>query len=92
MQLGFFTMPMHPPGRNYTETLKEDREAVILADRLGFSEAFIGEHTTDRCETIPSCLAFIASLASETKQIKLGSGTVNLPNNHPAQVAATAVQ
>ena len=89
MQLGFFTMPMHPPGRNYTETLKEDREAVILADRLGFSEAFIGEHITDRCETIPSCLAFIASLASETKQIKLGSGTVNLPNNHPAQVAAT---
>jgi len=82
-------MPGQPPGRNYTETLKEDREAVILADRLGFSEAFIGEHTTDRCETIPSCLAFIASLASETKQIKLGSGTVNLPNNHPAQVAAT---
>lgn len=82
-------MPMHPPGRNYTGTLKEDRAAVILADRLGFVEAFIGEHATDRCETIPSCLAFIASLGGETKQIKLGSGTVNLPNNHPAQVAAT---
>ncbi len=89
MRLGFFTMPMHPPGRNVTETLKEDRAAILLADRLGYREAFIGEHTTDRCETIPSCLAFIASLASETKQIKLGSGTVNLPNNHPAQVAAT---
>lgn len=89
MKLGFFTMPMHPPGRNYTQTLKEDREAVIFADRLGFCEAFIGEHTTDICETIPSCLAFIASVAFETKQIKLGSGTVNLPNNHPAQVAAT---
>ena len=89
MQLGFFTMPMHPPGRNYTQTLKEDREAVILADRLGYSEAFIGEHATDSCETIPSCLAFIASLAGETKRIRLGSGTVNLPNNHPAQVAAT---
>ena len=89
MQLGFFTMPMHPPGRNVTETLKEDRAAILLADRLGYREAFIGEHTTDRCETIASCLAFIASLASETTQIKLGSGTVNLPNNHPAQVAAT---
>jgi len=88
MKLGFFTMPMHPPGRDYTQTLKEDRAAVILADRLGFSEAFIGEHTTDVCETIPSCLAFIASVAFETKRIKLGSGTVNLPNNHPAQVAA----
>lgn len=88
MKLGFFTMPIHPPRRNYTQTLKEDREAVLLADRLGFCEAFIGEHVTDVCESIPSCLTFIASLAHETKQIKLGSGTVNLPNNHPAQVAA----
>jgi alkanesulfonate monooxygenase SsuD/methylene tetrahydromethanopterin reductase-like flavin-dependent oxidoreductase (luciferase family) len=89
MKLGFFTMPMHPPGRNYTQTLKEDREAVLLADRLGYCEAFIGEHVTDVCESIPSCLAFIASVAHDTKQIKLGSGTVNLPNQHPAHVAAT---
>lgn len=88
MKLGFFTMPMHPRSRNYTETLKEDREAVILADRLGFADAFIGEHYTDACETIPSCLSFLASLAYETKQIRLGSGTVNLPNNHPAMVAS----
>ena len=89
MKLGFFTMPMHPPERSYTQTLKEDRAAVLLADELGFTEAFIGEHVTDVCESIPSCLAFIASVADATKQIKLGSGTVNLPNNHPAQVAAT---
>jgi len=88
MKLGFFTMPLHPPGRNYTQTLKEDREAVLLADRLGYCEAFIGEHVTDVCESIPSCLTFIASVAHDTKQIKLGSGTVNLPNGHPAQIAA----
>lgn len=89
MKLGFFTMPMHPPGRNLTQTLKEDREAVILADRLGYCDALIGEHVTDVCESIPSCLTFIASVAPETRQIVLGSGTVNLPNNHPVQVAAT---
>jgi len=89
MKLGYFTMPMHPPGRNYTQTLREDREAILLADRLGYCDAFIGEHVTDVCESIPSCLAFIASLAHETKQIRLGSGTVNLPNQHPAHVAAT---
>jgi alkanesulfonate monooxygenase SsuD/methylene tetrahydromethanopterin reductase-like flavin-dependent oxidoreductase (luciferase family) len=88
VKLGFFTMPIHPPERNYTQTLKEDREAILLADRLGYSEAYIGEHTTDICENIPSCLAFIASLAHETRQIRLGSGTVNLPNSHPAAVAA----
>jgi len=88
MKLGFFTMPMHPPGRNYTQTLKEDREAVLLADGLGYAEALIGEHVTDICESIPSCLTFIASVAHETRNIRLGSGTVNLPNSHPAQVAA----
>ena len=88
MKLGFFTMPMHPPGRNYTQTLTEDRAAIILADRLGYREAFIGEHATDICESIPSCLAFIASVGAEAKQIKLGSGTLNLPNGHPVQIAA----
>ena len=81
-------MPMHPPQRDYTRTLKEDREAILLADRLGYAEAFIGEHVSDRCETIPSCLSFIASLAHDTRSIKLGSGTINLPNRHPAEVAS----
>src|SRR5712671_5873468 len=88
MQLGYFTMPLHPPERDYTQTLKEDREAIILADRLGYAEAFVGEHVTDRAETITSCLVFIASLMRDTRRIKLGSGTVNLPNSHPAAVAA----
>ena len=47
MRLGYFTMPVHPMGRTWAETLKEDREAVILADQLGFYDAFIGEHLTD---------------------------------------------
>lgn len=88
MKLGYFTMPIHPASRNYTQTLKEDREAILLADRLGYVEAFIGEHITDVCESIPSCLSFIASLIHDTKQIRLGPGTLNLPNSHPAQVAA----
>jgi alkanesulfonate monooxygenase SsuD/methylene tetrahydromethanopterin reductase-like flavin-dependent oxidoreductase (luciferase family) len=88
LKLGFFTMPMHPPERDYTRTLREDREAILLADRLGYAEAYIGEHVSDRCETISSCLSFIASLAHDTRAIRLGSGTINLPNRHPAEVAA----
>src|SRR5919198_6182240 len=81
-------MPLHPPERDYTQTLKEDREAILLAERLGFEEAFVGEHVTDRAETITSCLVFLASLIHQTKRLKLGSGTINMPNNHPAAVAA----
>ena len=88
MKLGYFTMPIHPASRTYTQTLKEDREAILIADRLGYVEGFIGEHITDSCETIPSPLSFIASVAHATKQIRLGPGTLNLPNSHPAQLAA----
>lgn len=88
MKLGMFMMPLHPPQRNPWETLAEDREAILLADRLGYCEALVGEHVTDLAENITSCLMFLASLAHETKQIVLGSGTINMPNTHPAAVAA----
>ncbi len=88
LKLGTFMMPLHPPARMPWETLAEDREAILLADRLGYCEAYVGEHTTDLAENVTSCLTFLASVAHDTKQIVLGSGTLNLPNTHPAAVAA----
>jgi alkanesulfonate monooxygenase SsuD/methylene tetrahydromethanopterin reductase-like flavin-dependent oxidoreductase (luciferase family) len=71
-------------GRQPWQTYVEDREAILLADKLGYSEALVGEHVTDLAENVTSCLMFLASLAHETKQIVLGTGTVNMPNSHPA--------
>src|SRR5258707_788542 len=88
MKLGFFTMPIHPIDKEWRRCLREDREAFILADELGFVEGYVGEHTTDKAENITSCMMFIATLIEATKHIKLGTGTVNLPNMHPAAVAA----
>ncbi len=90
MRLGYFTMPVHPLHRSWTETLKEDRAAIILADQLGFHDAFVGEHLTDRCEAITNSMLFHATLISDTKQIKLATGTSNLSQNHPALVAVQA--
>ncbi len=90
MRLGYFSMPLHPAGRDWSETLREDREAVILADRLGFHDAFIGEHLTDRHENITNSLVFLATLISETEQIRLGTGTTNLSQQHPVLVAANS--
>jgi alkanesulfonate monooxygenase SsuD/methylene tetrahydromethanopterin reductase-like flavin-dependent oxidoreductase (luciferase family) len=81
-------MPLHPPQRNAWETYAEDREAILLADRLGYCEALVGEHVTDLAENVTSCLMFLASVAHDTKNIVLGSGTVNMPNSHPAAIAA----
>src|SRR3954471_8868584 len=90
MRLGFFTMPLHPRTRNPTQTLQEDREAVILADRLGFYDAFVGEHLTDPEENVTNSFIFLATLLSETKTIKLGTGTSNLSHAHPTLIAAHA--
>jgi alkanesulfonate monooxygenase SsuD/methylene tetrahydromethanopterin reductase-like flavin-dependent oxidoreductase (luciferase family) len=87
MELGYFTMPLHPMGRNYVQTLKEDRDAIVLADELGFTEAFVGEHVTDVAESVTDSVVFLASLGPVTKRIKLGTGTINLPNGHPAAIA-----
>ncbi|NBQ10286.1 MAG: LLM class flavin-dependent oxidoreductase [Betaproteobacteria bacterium] len=67
---------------------EEDREAIMLADQLGFSEAYVGEHVTDLAENITSSLMFLCSVAFHTQQIRLGSGTLNMPNSHPAAIAA----
>jgi alkanesulfonate monooxygenase SsuD/methylene tetrahydromethanopterin reductase-like flavin-dependent oxidoreductase (luciferase family) len=88
MKLGFFTMPIHPIEKDWRQSLNEDREAFVLADELGFVEAYCGEHVTDKAENITSCVTFLAWIASATRQIKLGTGTLNLPNTHPATAAA----
>lgn len=88
MDLGFFTMPIHPLGKDWRNSLAEDREAFLLADELGFTEAYVGEHVTDEAEQITSCTMFLASLADAVKNMRLGTGTVNMPNTHPATVAA----
>jgi alkanesulfonate monooxygenase SsuD/methylene tetrahydromethanopterin reductase-like flavin-dependent oxidoreductase (luciferase family) len=90
MRLGYFSMPLHPKGRTWDATLAEDRAAVIEADRLGFHDAFIGEHLTDEHENITSSLVFLATLIAETSHILLATGTTNLSQQHPVLVAANS--
>jgi alkanesulfonate monooxygenase SsuD/methylene tetrahydromethanopterin reductase-like flavin-dependent oxidoreductase (luciferase family) len=51
-------------------------------------EGYVGEHTTDAAENITSCMMFLCTLVDATKRIRLGTGTINMPNTHPAAVAA----
>jgi alkanesulfonate monooxygenase SsuD/methylene tetrahydromethanopterin reductase-like flavin-dependent oxidoreductase (luciferase family) len=90
MRLGYFTMPVHPATRSPTDTLREDREIIILADELGYYDAFVGEHLTDLIENITNSMMFQATLIHSTKQIKLGTGTTNLSHVHPVLVACHA--
>jgi alkanesulfonate monooxygenase SsuD/methylene tetrahydromethanopterin reductase-like flavin-dependent oxidoreductase (luciferase family) len=90
VNVGMFSMPFHPPHRPYADILREDRQAFVKADALGFTEAYVGEHTSSGSERVTAPLVFLASVLESTKRIRLGTGVINMPQHHPASVAADA--
>ncbi len=92
MELGFFTMPLHPPGSNVTTTLEDDLNQLIKLDELGYSEAYIGEHFTFEWENIPAPDLLIAQALGVTKNIKLGTGVNCMPNHNPMMLAHRVAQ
>jgi alkanesulfonate monooxygenase SsuD/methylene tetrahydromethanopterin reductase-like flavin-dependent oxidoreductase (luciferase family) len=90
MKLGLFMMPLHTLNLGYKEMYDQDVEAALLAERLGYDEFWIGEHVAAKVEPVPSALQFLSAIAYQTKTIKLCTGVVNLPQHHPARVAADA--
>lgn len=83
MELGYFTMPLHPAGSNLTETLEHDLEQIVFLDEIGFKEAWIGEHFTAGWENIPAPDIFIANVLAKTENIILGTGVSCLPQHDP---------
>ena len=92
MELGFFTMPLHPPGADFTRTLDHDMEQVVTLDKLGYTEAWIGEHFTFEWENIPSPELFIANALGLTQNIVFGTGVTCMPIHNPAAVAHRIAQ
>lgn len=92
MNIGYFNMPLHPPGSNHTKTYEDDIEQIVFLDQLGFDEAWIGEHFTAEWENIPAPDIFISYLFAITKSIKLGTGVNCLPNHNPFVLAHRIAQ
>jgi alkanesulfonate monooxygenase SsuD/methylene tetrahydromethanopterin reductase-like flavin-dependent oxidoreductase (luciferase family) len=87
LRFGVFYAPFHPLGQNPTLALQYDLERVVELDRVGFDEAWFGEHHSGGYEIIGCPEIFIAAAAERTKHIKLGTGVVSLPYHHPWLVA-----
>ncbi len=92
LSFGTFMAPFHPAGQNPTAALERDLDLVVHLDKLGFDEAWIGEHHSAGYEIIASPELFIAHAAERTKNIRLGTGVVSLPYHHPFMVAQRIVQ
>ena len=92
MRFGIFLAPFHAElGQNPVSALARDIELVKHLDRLGYEEAWIGEHHSCGTELIASPEIFIANVAPQTSSIKLGTGVLSLPYHNPLWVADRAI-
>jgi limonene 1,2-monooxygenase len=89
---GIFLPPFHPNEEDPTQCLERDLELMQWLDRLGFHEAWIGEHHSAGYEIISSPEIFIAIAAERTRHIRFGTGVISLPYHHPMMVADRIVQ
>jgi limonene 1,2-monooxygenase len=89
---GIFLPPFHPNDEDPTLCMQRDFELVEFLDKLGYDEAWIGEHHSGGYEIYGSPELFIAAAAERTKRIRLGTGVISLPYHNPLMVADRMVQ
>ncbi|MGZ5932346.1 MAG: LLM class flavin-dependent oxidoreductase [Rhizomicrobium sp.] len=89
---GIFLAPFHPVDEDPTLCIQRDLELIEHLDRLGYDEAWVGEHHSAGYEIIASPELFIAAAAERTKRIMLGSGVISLPYHNPLMVANRVIQ
>ena len=87
MEVGMFQTPFLRPERTPKQVFDWAVRQAVHADKIGFSEYWVGEHGTLDWESIPSPELVIAAAAAQTKQIKFGPLAHLLPYHHPATLA-----
>ena len=92
LRFGIFLAPFHTMATSPTLFFQRDLELIDHLDRLGFDEAWIGEHHSGGYEMIGAPEVFIAAAAERTSRIRLGTGVKSLPLHHPFILASTMVQ
>ncbi|MGB6085604.1 LLM class flavin-dependent oxidoreductase, partial [Parvibaculum sp.] len=92
LRSGIFLAPFHPVDEDPTLAIRRDIELIEWLDKIGFEEAWIGEHHSAGYEIIASPELFIAAAAERTHRIKLGTGVVSLPYHNPLMAANRIIQ
>src|SRR4051794_13784432 len=74
-------------GFDASVALRNSQELVQLAERLGFHRYWVAEHHNMPGIASSSPAVLIAHLAAATREMRIGSGGVMLPNHAPLVVA-----
>src|SRR3954465_3595087 len=88
-RLGFLTrlLDQAPPAERYRLAAEQIRHA----EKAGLDSAWIAQHHFHEAEGgLPAPFAFLGFVAAQTSRIRLGTGIVTLPLEHPVRVAEDA--
>jgi len=88
-RLGFFTRLLDEatPAERY----RLAAEQITHAEKVGLDSAWIAQHHFHEQEGgLPAPFAFLGFVAAQTSRIRLGTGIVTLPLEHPVRVAEDA--
>ena len=76
-------------GSTSTEALRNTLDLAQLTDRLGFTRYWLAEHHNTPLIASSAPEIMIGHVADVTKNIRVGSGGIMLPNHTPLKVAET---
>jgi len=91
MHFGIFSNGFRPH-TTAAQTYDEDIYEIVLADKLGFRDAYISEHHgeppyMDRVDTIPAPELLMCKAAALTKNIRMGAAIKLIHMHHPLDIA-----
>ena len=87
MKFGMLHLFESPRGRSEHEMVQEQIALMEAAEGLGFDSVWPAEHHFSEYGFCASPALSLAAIARSTKRIRLGTGVVVLPFNHPVRVA-----
>ncbi len=74
-------------GSNASETFEKTKEIAKLVDNLGYKRFWLAEHHNMAHVASSATVILIGYIASQTQNIRIGSGGIMLPNHSPLIVA-----
>ena len=94
MEFGIFSNGFRPH-TTAAQTYDEDLYEIVLADQLGFRDAYISEHHgepvyIDKVDTLPVPELLMCKAAGLTKQIRMGAAVKLIHLAHPVDTAIQA--
>lgn len=87
MRFGMLHLFENPLGKTEYQIVHEQLELMVAAEELGFDSVWPAEHHFTEYGYCASPALTLAAVAQVTKRVRLGTGVVVLPMNHPLRVA-----